>query len=198
MSVICLFPLFNVWLDILFAKYLSFFYGLVLYLPHRKSDFCVYKTTIETMGLINGGKYKYQLRNDLLLPLSYCCREEKKEFICPSWIINEWKFSEAERMTFYILSRSKEGYTRDRDLFGLKLFMNMRAFTHFIFMREGLLPPFPPTNCKKKKKLKTNMGAFSQLIFMREAPPTPFSRPICKTKNAPFYPPCDVISSIFI
>ena len=35
---------------------------------------------------------------------------------------------------FYILSGCKEGY-RDRDLFGLKLFMNMRAFTHFIFMR---------------------------------------------------------------
>ena len=128
----------------------DFFYGLVLYLPHRKSDFCVYKTTIETMGLINGGKYKYQLRNDLLLPLSYCCTENK-EFICHSWIINEWRFIKAELVTFYILSRSKEGY-RDRDLFGLKLFMNMRAFTHFIFMREAPPPPFYPNPLAKHKK----------------------------------------------
>ena len=135
-------------MNILLISFL--FYGSVLYLPHRKSDFCVYKTTIETMGLINGGKYKYQLRNDLLLPLSYCCTENK-EFICHSWIINEWRFIEAETVTFYILSRSKEGY-RDRDLFGLKLFMNMRAFTHFIFMREAPPHPLYPNPLAKLKK----------------------------------------------
>ena len=41
---------------------------LALYFSHRKSDFCVCKTAIETMEVINGGKYKYQLRND-----SHCC-----------------------------------------------------------------------------------------------------------------------------
>ena len=74
--------------------------------PHRKSDFCAYKTTIETMGVMNGGKYKYQQRNDLLLPLFSC--KVNKEFII------EGKFIEAKEVKFSpsacILSQSKEGY----------------------------------------------------------------------------------------
>ena len=113
---------------------------LALYLSHRKSDFCVCKTAIETMEVINWGKYKYQLRNDkLLFPFV------SRIHICDCWINYGREF--IDRVTFYILSWSKLGY-RDRDLLGLKLFMNMSigAFTHFIFMRQAHPPPSTP-NC---------------------------------------------------
>ena len=99
-----LFTFLCVFNTILIKKFFSMFSSVSP--PHRKSDFCAYKTTIETMGVMNGGKYKHQLRNDLLLPLFSC--KVNKEFII------EGKFIEAKEVKFSpfacILSQSKEGY----------------------------------------------------------------------------------------
>ena len=172
---------------------------LALYLSHRKSDFCVCKTAIETMEVINWGKYKYQLRNDKLLFPSYdrnwakciqhlililvwdfeenininweminccsLCHFVSRIRICDCWINYGWKF--IDRVTFYILSWSKLGY-RDRDLLGLKVFMNMSigAFTHFIFMRQAHPTPIHTQLQVQLKKSKITHLAIWLTLFL--------------------------------